>query len=325
MPNRSASGTSRSRNVLALAVSAVSLTIIGGSFDPAPAGEDLNLLKVSAASSNDVPLPPDASTELAIDQRTSIAAPLGIPAPGGMMLNSDDAMKFSLLMLQDGARFVENTNTYTLVFHKQERLGGDLGKSQSIEMKVRHEPSFSVYMKWLNGDKGRQVLYSDEYEDGKMVVKLGGIRGRLLPGIKVDPNGTEAMKEARYPVTEAGLLGMLRQIIAHRQNDMKNGEGVTCRRLPNTVFDERECYAFEYEYHSQRFNPMYRKSLILLDCRYHIPLQVVNHTWARDTEGLSPEQLDAQTLVENYSFTQIDFGRDLLAVEFDRDNPAYRM
>ena len=319
-PNRS----SGKPNILAVCLSAISLAVIFGSFDPVPAGEDLSLVRVSSRAERDVPLPPDARTDLAIDVAQSPAQAV-TPASDSMLLDSEDALKFSLLLLQDGARFVENIKTYSVVFHKQERLGGDLGEEQIIDLKVRHQPSFSVYMKWQNGDKGRQVLYNEEYEDGRMSVKLGGLKGRFIPAIKLDPKGSEAMKEARYPVTEAGLLGMLRQIIVHRQQDVKNGEGVTCRRLPNMICDERECYVFEFEYHAQRFNDKYRKSLVKIDCRYHVPLHVINHTWATDVEDLSVEELDELTLVENYSFTQMDFGREMIAQEFERTNPAYRM
>lgn len=323
MPQRSCSSSGKP-NILALCLSAASVAVICGSFDPVPAGDDLSLVRVSARADRDVPLPPDARTDLLIDVAKSPAQAI-TPASDSMLLDSEDALKFSLLLLQDGARFVENIKTYSVVFHKQERLGGDLGEVQIIDLKVRHQPAFSVYMKWQNGDKGRQVLYNEEYDDRKLVVKLGGLKGRLLPGIKLDPNSSEAMKEARYPVTEAGLLGMLKQIIAHRQQDVKNGEGVTCRRLPNAVCDERECYVFEFEYHSPRFNDKYRKSLVKIDCRYHVPLHVVNHTWARDVDQLTVEQVDELTLVENYAFTHMDFGRELVAKDFDRDNPAYRM
>ena len=118
---------------------------------------------------------------------------------------------------------------------------------------------------------------------------------------------------------------MVKQIVACRQSDLKRGQGVTCVRLPNQVWDERDCYCFQYDYHTPEFHPTYRKSIVLIDTRYHIPLQVVNHTWASETDGLTPEQLDEQTLIEDYSFSRTDFGRELVAEEFSRDNPSYRM
>ena len=133
------------------------------------------------------------------------------------------------------------------------------------------------------------------------------------------------MSESRYPVTEAGILGMLKQISTHRRNDLSRGHGVHCRRLPNQTFDERNCICIEFEYTGKEHSEIYRKSIILIDARHHIPVMARNYTWARESEGLTPAQLDEQTLIENYTFTSINFGAELIAEEFRRDNPKYRM
>lgn len=317
---------SRRSNFLAMSVSAISLGVIFCSFDPVPAGEEISRLEIS---SDNVPLPPGviASAESAEPQTTTVGEEPGTPAtkPGGMILNNDDALKFSLLMMQDGQRFIENVDAYSVVFNKQERIQGDLSETQTIDMKVRHSPSFGIYMKWKNGDTGRQLLYNEDYEDKKMCVKLGGFKGRLLPAIKLEPTSPEAMAQARYPVTEAGILGMLKLLVFHRQNDLKNGQGVRCVRLEDTEFDDRKCYCFLYEYDSPEFNKTYRKSLLMLDARYHVPLRVINHTWTENSEGLTASELDDQTLIEDYSFLNLDFGKEMVTIDFSRDNPAYRM
>ena len=313
-------------NAFALLISAISLTVILGSFDPAPAGEDLSSVGVLPPAPVEVPLPVDSvASDTATNSSPGDAQPAVAKPASGMVLDNHDALKFSLLMLQDGCRFIENVNTYSTIFSKQERIQGDLGDVQNIEMKVMHAPHFSIYMKWKNGDTGRQLLFNDTYEDKKMVVKLGGLKGRLLPAIKLDPSSPEAMAQARYPVTEAGVHGMLKQLVYYRQADLKSGEGIRCVRLENTVFDERDCYCFLYEYEAPKYNATYRKSLLLLDARYHIPLRVINHTWTDTTEGISAAELDAQTLIEDYSFSRVDFGTQLVGEDFSRDNPKYRM
>ena len=155
--------------------------------------------------------------------------------------------------------------------------------------------------------------------------ELGGLKGRILPALKLDPLGSEAQAGARYPVTEAGLAGMIRQMIVHRENDLNHGHGVICSRLANQTFDERECYCFRYEYSAPEFNTLYRKSIVLMDTRYHVPLQVTNYTWSDNAEGMTQEQLDEMTMIEDYAFRQLDMGAKLVAEDFSRDNPAYRM
>jgi hypothetical protein len=333
MANTVRKRSSRKPNAMALIVASASIMLLYASFDPVPAGDDIRLGSVATtaalpAFSSDVPLPPevrDLPRAEPVDGEFTQQLSQTNPTASGCLLNNDEALQFTLLLLNDGARFLENCASYSVQFSKQERLNGDLTEDQIIDMKVRHEPYFSVYMKWRNGDRGRQVLYSDEYEDGQMVVKLGGFKGRLLPAIKLDPKGARAMSESRYPVTEAGILGMLKQIQKHRQEDIRHGHSVTCRRLPNQVFDQRNCYCFEFVYDSQEHSPVYRRSVILIDTRYHIPLMARNYTWAKDAGDLTAEELDERTLVENYAFTSLNFGSELLAKDFSRDNPKYRM
>ncbi|MCA9013547.1 MAG: DUF1571 domain-containing protein [Planctomycetaceae bacterium] len=325
--NRSAQSSGKS-NFLAICASALSIGVIGVNFDPVPAGEDVQVARVTPSSTvienlADVPLPPGV-TPTPPDSRNQTP---GIEAPqsGSGNLSHHDAIKFSLLLLKDGARFIENIDSYQVTFDKRERINGDIGELETMDLKVRHSPTFGIYMKWKNGDTGRQLLYNDEYEDKQMVVKLGGLKGRILPALKLDPLGAEAKAGARYPVTEAGLVGMIRQMILHREKDLSHGQGIACIRLANEVFDDRECYCFRYEYSAPEFNPLYRKSIVLMDTRYHVPLKVTSYTWSNNADGMTPEQLDEMTLIEDYAFRKLDMSTKLASEVFSRDNPAYRM
>jgi len=321
--------SSGKRNFLAMCASVVSLGAICGSFDPVPAGEDLQFTRVNSVvtateNTSDVPLPVDLQASPS-DSVSPVQSFGGVQPVSSGDLNDNDAIKFSLLLLKDGGRFIDNIDHYRVIFEKRERIKGDIGELETMELKVRHAPNFSVYMKWKTGDAGRQLLYNDEYDDKQMVVKLGGLKGRILPALKLDPLGSEAQAGARYPVTEVGISGMIRQMIVHRENDLNHGHGVDCSRLANEVFDERECYCFRYEYSNQKFNTLYRKSIVLMDTRYHVPLRVVNYTWSGNAEGMTPQQLDEMTMIEDYAFRQLDMGAKLVAEDFSRDNPAYRM
>ena len=83
------------------------------------------------------------------------------------------------------------------------------------------------------------------------------------------------------------------------------------------------CFSFEYE--NSEAHPTYRKSIILVDSRRHLPLMARNFTWATDAEGMSPDELDEMTLIENYSFTSVNFDAELVAEDFSRENRKYRM
>jgi len=349
--------SARKANALAGLTILIGISIFYTALDPAPAADDLiaswNSVERSEDALNDAPVPfpieiSDESLTLAPAPATDTAAdsvdltdPSGseasatavsestvqnpVPAVDGIVLSNQEAIQFSLLLLRDGEKYLQGLSSYSAVFSKRERINGDLQEAQVIEMKIQHSPQYSVYMRWRNGDAGRQVLYSTQYEDGQMVVKLGGFKGRLIPAIKLDPNGDKAMSESRYPITRAGLHGMQQQVLSHREADLSRGYGVRCRRLPNQVFDETACLCFEFTYDSADISLVYRKSLILIDVRKNIVRLTRSYTWAGDSDGLSAEQLDEQTLIEDYSYSSINSGAELAAEEFSRDNPKYRM
>ncbi|MEQ9410149.1 MAG: DUF1571 domain-containing protein [Fuerstiella sp.] len=324
------------RNFVAACVTVLSVGILHCSFDSLPAGEDVSISHSSSsltafATDTIVPMPPEAADLVARNFKDmeneppdsrALAEPQRMTEGG--MLDSMETMKFCTLMLQDGARFMENVSDYTVVFQKEERINGDLQEPQIIDMKVQHSPHFAVYMKWKNGERGRQVLYSDEYEDGCMTVKFGGIK-RILPALRIDPNCANARAESRYPVTQAGVVGMIKQILVHREADLKRGHGVSCVRLPDQEFDQRKCYVFLVTYESPEFCEIYRKTVMMMDAEYHIPVMVRNFTWATDADGLTEEELDKATLIENYSFSDLNLSSKLVAIDFSRENPRYRM
>lgn len=322
--------------VVAMLAAGVSF-LLASCFDPVPAGEDLAVARTSAEGIGgeveaDVPVPPEARHLLSGSAAAGGSSPsISLPAPvepAGQIFTgniSDDSRTFCLLMLRDGLRFLSNTPEYSALFRKQERIGGDLSEVNLIDMKVRHIPEFSVYMKWKNVDPGRQALYSKVYEDGKLVVKLGGLKGRLLPAIHLDPNGPEAMAESRHPVTEIGILFLAERLIEDRRKELAQGISVKCSRLANTEIEERPCYQFQFDFPDATSNPEYRKSVVAIDSQYHIPLQVRTWTWAAGDFSGTEEELDEQTLVESYSYSGLNFGVKYADLDFSRENPKYRM
>jgi len=323
------SSRSRKPNFIAGTILAVTVGVLYISFDPIPAGESPAPSSIHESSVVDkfaVPIPPEAA-DLPVAVSDDIESPVAdveidVSAP---TLSNIELAEYSMLLLKDGAEYIQQFETYSAVFHKQERLGGDLSEVQTIDLKLRQKKPFAVYMKWRNGDRGRQLLYSDEYEDGNMVVKLGGFKGRILPGLKLNPVGSRAKENARHSVTKAGIQMMAEKMIAHRKRDLARGAGMQCTRLPNREFDQQDCFCFLYEYESPEISKDYRKSIILIESTHHIPVLARNYTWAAEANDLSPEELDVRTLIENYSYTNIDFAKTLATVEFSRDNPRYRM
>lgn len=325
------------RNLVAACVSVLSAGILYTSFDSAPAGEETALAQCLLSTTidesfggDDVPAPAEAIKATAEATNEVAEAPktpetlTDFLAMENDQMQDKDVLKLCSLLLEDGRKVITTYDRYSIVFNREERIGGDMQPAQSIQMKVQHAPHFAVYMKWIAGPRGQQALYSDEYEDGYLTVKLGGIR-RMLPALKINPTSALAMAESRYPITEAGVAGMIDQILEHRSADLARGKGVKCRRLKDQEINGQSCVCMSFIYEDAKYSDTYRKSLIMVDKTNHLPVMIRNYTWADGSGDINPEELDKLTLIENYSFTKLDFENELVAEDFSRSNPTYRM
>ena len=227
------------------------------------------------------------------------------------------AMLMNLALLQQGRRRLSECADYTCTFYKQERIV-ELTDGQSIELKLRHKP-FGVYMKWITGDQGREVLYVDGMNDNRMTVHPGGWKGRFVPALKIDPEGSIALSEARHPVTMVGLLKLCDEIISRRKTEIERHHPVRCRLMENETANERPCYCFVSTYLDRKNSTEYRKSIQYIDKELLLPVCVKNFSWPEENQTFSDDAaLDAATLVEHYTYTDLQSNQQLAAKDFDR-------
>ncbi len=98
--------------------------------------------------------------------------------------------------------FLERTESYTAVFHKQERVKGWLKPKETVSLKFKKP--FKVYMKWIEDPgKGREILYVDGQNNNRILLHEPGIMGVVI--MNLHPQGHLAMNGSRHPITEAGL------------------------------------------------------------------------------------------------------------------------
>ncbi len=311
----SSHASSRRPNVLATGISLIAIGVLYANTNPETSGADPSELlgggqtsvSLSIAPALSYTMPPDtvASPE-AVDASSDDATATTAAAPAGPVpsVTGRIALVTHILMLEKARDAVANYPAYVVNFHKRERIDGELHEPQSIQMEVRHEP-FSIYMKWLNFDKGRRLKFVPAEQDGKAQVKLGGLKGRLLPAISIEPNGSRAMAESRYPVTKAGILPMIDDMLAYRRDDLEKRTGLKCELYENVEVNGKTCYGFVVRYPDQATSSLYRWSVTYLDKDTFIPVRLTNYTWARDAENLSPGELDEQTLIEDYAFSDL--------------------
>lgn len=234
---------------------------------------------------------------------------------------SEAVLRRKLAQLERGIAYLMGIPSYSAQFTKQELVDGALLDEQTMTIKVRHKP-FSVYLKWHTGERGREAVYVDGQNDGEMLVHAGGWKARLGT-LSIDPNGTLAMQECRYPVTKAGILELAKMLVEYHQRDLQTRNFARCEQLADAEYDGRACDVYLIEYKDKAVSETYRKSLTFLDKERAVPIYIKNFGWPGVDAPTDAEELDEATLLEYYSFAEIDFGGKLVAADFDTANEEY--
>ena len=334
------SGNTRTSDFRAYALATIVAVVCFGAlyanFNPVPTGSDVDEIGYSLASMSAADSAALLDTSSNTSTSTSSAGP--VPPPADLVDTTDSsvestnvasaeadqidgryALQMTILLLEKGETFLKDAHSYSATFAKRERIDGELSDTQVMRMKIRNAP-YSVYMKWLVGDKGRQVLYVEGENDNRMTVKLGGLKGRFLPAINLDPYGSRAMAASRHPITEAGILQIVKKMLKNRREDLYRMDDLTFCYRDDKSYNNRSCYQFEVEYANKQACERYRKCTVLIDQEFGVPVSITNYGWLNDTEPYSED-----TLIEEYAFTELQFGERLAAVNFDRGNSKYRM
>ncbi len=302
----------RKANGLASLIAAGAMGWLAFEFPPKPAGADS--VRRPAVKSRAVTVTA-AKPAISADANVATAAPVTDASPLA-------ALHQKLARLAAGRQFLEQVPDYTATFCKQELVQGELLEEASIQLKCRHQP-FSVYLHWESGDEGRELLYVEGANDGEMIVHGGGWKARL-PALSIAPDSSLAMKESRYPITKVGLLELIKTMQAVHAEDLAKQNIAKCERLADQEFDGRPCSVFQVEYRDAASSPEYRKSLVMLDNEWNVPLYTRNFGWPDAHQQLTGTELDDATLIEYYTYSDVQFRQQLASNDFDRGNEDYR-
>jgi hypothetical protein len=98
---------------------------------------------------------------------------------------------------------VEGVRDYTMTVVSQEWNGHGLGPAAKLATKWARP--FKMYYKKLNAPhRGREILFADGWNEGKLKVSLHVWPMRL--GVNVNPHGDLAMADNKHPIDESSLI-----------------------------------------------------------------------------------------------------------------------
>lgn len=232
------------------------------------------------------------------------------------------AMKIAYRSYEFLAKEVED---YSCRVVKQERIDGRLRPVEYIDAKIRHpwrvggrmvHPS-SLYLKYVAPEAvaGREVLWVDGANDGKMVVRRGGRRFNYIT-VEIDPHSETAMRETGYAVMDTGMKTMVRKLIEIGLEDMKYGE-CDVQFFHEVKLDDRPCLCIQVTHPRRRAQFKFHVARIFVDDEHPVPLRYEAYDWPA-AEGEAPP------LLEQYTFQHLKLNVGFRDAEFRRDYPEYR-
>ena len=230
-----------------------------------------------------------------------------------------DLARDALAKIQAGIR------DYTCTIVKQERVNGVVLDTEYMTSKIRNRQvdgnrvsvPFSVYMKFVKpaGVKGREVIYVENHNNGKMVAHEGGIKGKFLPTVWLRPEGTLAMRNQRYPITEIGIVTLTERLIER---------GVSDRRFPdckvdffkNATLNKRKCTCLQVQHPNRRPDFDFYQARIFIDDEMGVPVRYEAYDWP--APGASQPQL-----IESYTYLNMKLNVGLTDADFNHENANY--
>ena len=209
---------------------------------------------------------------------------------------------------------LKSVTDYETNFTKTEKIGRSILTSK-MQLKVRHEP-FSVYVKDLDPHEGREAIYVHGKNDGKVVVHDTGLAS-LAGTLKLDPLGSTAMGESRYPIYKVGMKLLVETAMEVWINLSKqNAGGITVNHYPNSKIGDQSCHAIETVLTLPIGVESFQTTRLYFDSVTKFPVRVQQYAFP-ERRGQKP------TLVEDYLYQNVKTNVGLTDVDFDPNNPRY--
>lgn len=199
---------------------------------------------------------------------------------------------------------------YTYVFQRQEWVDGKQQPRQQMEVKFRKP--MNIYMRWTGSThQGRELLYRQGWNDGKMMVKPGP----YVPTLSLDPKGRLAMRGSRHGIEMIDLSNVAALIL--RQTDRLDRSAELSATFseagPQTVAGQAS-WCVRIDLPKDRDAELYA---------YRVDLCMAEATGLL-TRVRSWDQVDGQMRqVADYEFSQVNLSPGLSDADFDPENPAY--
>ncbi len=208
-------------------------------------------------------------------------------------------------------KYLERTvQDFTCRLVKRERIGGFLQEQHFVDMQVREatyvdgriEQPLSIYLHFLAPKSvgGRNVLYVEGQNDGKMLVRNGGKHFDYVL-VKLDPNGETAREETLVPVTDIGfnrLLGKMIEVLERHQLCDPSGDNSHAEQIAGAKINQRACTVIRITHPRPMEGLEFHTANVFVDDELHVPVRVDYSDWPKTPGRPAP-------LIAEYTYTEL--------------------
>jgi uncharacterized protein DUF1571 len=233
----------------------------------------------------------------------------------------------ALKMAREALKLTQETiDDYTCTIVKRERIKGVLGDHEYMQAKVRNRKldeagkikvPLSVYLKFVKPKniEGREVVWVEGQNNNKLKAHEGGLLGRTLPSVWLDPDGALAMRGQLHPIYDIGIENLVAKLIERGEKERKFGE-CEVKFVPGGKINGRGCTVLVVEHPVQRPHFEFHKAEIFIDDEFKIPLRYAAYFWPAAAGGQLP-------VIEEYTYLNVKLNVGLKNEDFDPNNPNY--
>lgn len=221
---------------------------------------------------------------------------------------------------------------YTCRIAKRERIKGELGKYEYMDAKIRNRKlengklitPLSVYLRFVSPPEveGREVIWVEGRNGGKMKAHEGGVKGRFLPSVWLDPDGPIAMRGQLHPIYDIGIENLVEKLIERGEKEKRFGKPEECEvkfisGAKITLNGKTMvCTVLLVQHPVQRPYFEFHRAEVFIDDQLKIPVRYAAYYW--------PEQPgQKEPVLEEYTYTNIKLNVGLTDADFDPENPNY--
>ena len=242
----------------------------------------------------------------------------------------DPALRFA----EDGLRRIQNDiKDYECLIVKRERIRGVLNEYEYMYAKIRNHKeeggkvtaTISVYLNFQKPANiaGREVIWVEGANNGKLCAHEGGLLGRL-PAVWLDPSGAMAMRGNLYPITEIGIENLIAKLIergTREKNADPKGQATVVTTTKGAKLgsgaDKRSCTILQISHPNNLGGFEFKLAQIFIDDEYNVPVRYIAYGWPEAGEK-------GDKILEEYNYTKIKLNVGLTEADFEPANPNYK-